>query len=154
MYCRNMEITHFCNAFISVKVNRTVVACDPWVGATKENSWVSYPVHKNGVNILKKLKPNFIYISHLHCDHLDSQILSKYKNKKTKIVIKEFADQRLKKRMFSLGFHNVVECKPWKKYRLNKDISVAIDRYLEFLELYPQSIYYDDVRLRLRKLAS
>jgi hypothetical protein len=27
-------------------------------------------------------------------------------------------------------------------------------RYLDFLELYPQSIYYDDVRLRLRELAS
>ena len=37
---------------------------------------------------------------------------------------------------------------------INEDISGAIDRYLEFLELYPQSIYYDDVRLRLRKLAS
>ncbi len=37
---------------------------------------------------------------------------------------------------------------------IDKDISAAIDRYLEFLELYPQSIYYDDVRLRLRELAS
>jgi len=37
---------------------------------------------------------------------------------------------------------------------IDKDISNAIDSYLEFLELYPQSIYYDDVRLRLRKLAS
>ena len=37
---------------------------------------------------------------------------------------------------------------------INKDISAAIDHYLEFLELYPQSIYYDDVRLRLRELAS
>ena len=37
---------------------------------------------------------------------------------------------------------------------IEKDISGAIDSYLEFLELYPQSIYYDDVRLRLRELAS
>ena len=37
---------------------------------------------------------------------------------------------------------------------INKDISRSIDRYLEFLELYPNSIYYDDIRLRLRKLAS
>jgi tetratricopeptide (TPR) repeat protein len=37
---------------------------------------------------------------------------------------------------------------------IDKDISNAIDSYLEFLELYPQSIYYDDVRLRLRELAS
>ncbi len=37
---------------------------------------------------------------------------------------------------------------------IDKDISAAIDHYLEFLELYPQSIYYDDIRLRLRELAS
>ena len=29
-----------------------------------------------------------------------------------------------------------------------------INSYLEFLELYPKSIYYDDIRLRLRELAS
>ena len=37
---------------------------------------------------------------------------------------------------------------------IDKDISNAIDSYLYFLELYPQSIYYDDIRLRLRELAS
>ena len=37
---------------------------------------------------------------------------------------------------------------------VDKDVSGAIDSYLEFLELYPNSIYYDDVRLRLRELAS
>ena len=36
----------------------------------------------------------------------------------------------------------------------DKNISGAIDSYLEFLELYPKSIYYDDVRLRIRELAS
>jgi outer membrane protein assembly factor BamD (BamD/ComL family) len=34
------------------------------------------------------------------------------------------------------------------------NISATIDSYLEFLELYPQSIYYDDVRLRLREITS
>ena len=37
---------------------------------------------------------------------------------------------------------------------IDNNISGAIDSYLEFLELYPKSIYYDDVRLRLRELAS
>ena len=37
---------------------------------------------------------------------------------------------------------------------IDKDISGAIDSYLEFLELYPNSIYYDDIRLRLRELTS
>ena len=38
--------------------------------------------------------------------------------------------------------------------RINHRPSTAIDGYLEFLETYPNSIYYDDIRLRLRELAS
>ena len=37
---------------------------------------------------------------------------------------------------------------------IDNNISKAIDSYLEFLELYPNSIYYDDIRLRLRELTS
>ena len=37
---------------------------------------------------------------------------------------------------------------------VDNNFSSAIDSYLNFLELYPNSIYYDDIRLRLRELAS
>ena len=37
---------------------------------------------------------------------------------------------------------------------IDEDTSNAIDKYLEFLESYPQSIYYDEIRMRLRKIAS
>ncbi len=36
---------------------------------------------------------------------------------------------------------------------IKENLSAAIDGYLEFLEKYPGSIYYDDVRMRLRELA-
>ena len=36
---------------------------------------------------------------------------------------------------------------------IHSDFTAAVDIYLEFLEQYPQSIYYDDVRMRLRELA-
>ena len=35
-----------------------------------------------------------------------------------------------------------------------KNSDLAIDYYLELLEKYPKSIFYDQVRLRLRELAS
>ena len=38
-------------------------------------------------------------------------------------------------------------------YMLN-DLNLAIDNYLLFLEKYPNSIYYDKVRIRIRELAS
>jgi tetratricopeptide (TPR) repeat protein len=37
---------------------------------------------------------------------------------------------------------------------IQNDLNLAVDLYLEFLEKYPDSIYYDSIRLRLRELAS
>ena len=138
-----MKITHFCNAFNTVKVNRTVIACDPWVGTGDEIGWISYPLHKDGANILKNIKPNFVYISHLHTDHLDPKTLSKI-NKNTKIIIKKFFDQRLKKKILKLGFFNIMECESWKKYKLNKDISIGIVPQMSSnISGLPEQINYD-----------
>ncbi len=138
-----MLITHYCNAFNSVKVNRTVIACDPWVGAGDEIGWISYPLHKNGANVLKSIKPNFVYISHLHTDHLDPKTLSKI-NKNTKIIIKKFIDQRLKRKILKLGFYNIIECEAWKKYKLNKDISIGIVPQISSnMSGMPEQINYD-----------
>ena len=35
---------------------------------------------------------------------------------------------------------------------INEDINSAIDKYLYFLESYESSIYYEDIRLRLRDI--
>ena len=37
---------------------------------------------------------------------------------------------------------------------VNENYNNAVDIYLQFLEEYPASIFYDDIRLRLRELAS
>ena len=94
-----MKITHVSNSFISVKINGSVLACDPWVGTTNDNGWLAYPFYKNGKGILNEIKPNFIYISHLHGDHFDPGTLDKLKNKKTIIIIKHFPNQRLKNKI-------------------------------------------------------
>ena len=121
-----MKITHVSNSFISVKINGSVLACDPWVGTTNDNGWLAYPFYKNGKGILNEIKPNFIYISHLHGDHFDPGTLDKLKNKKTIIIIKHFPNQRLKNKIKKIGFKNIIECKAWKKYKLNEDISICI----------------------------
>ena len=36
---------------------------------------------------------------------------------------------------------------------IHNDYKLAVDLYLEFLDNYPDSIYYDNIRLRLRQLA-
>ncbi len=121
-----MEIRHYCNSFNSFTSGKSTIVCDPWVGEAARTSWISYPVHEKGGKLLNKINPDFLYISHLHCDHFDPKTLLDYKNKKTVIVIKKFDIPILKNRIIKLGYNNILECDPWKKYKLNKDLSVAI----------------------------
>ncbi len=121
-----MEIKHISNSFVTVYEGNTILSCDPWVGVTTDNAWLSYPHYKKGKNVLNHIKPNFIYISHLHGDHLDQPTLKKYKKKNVTIIIKKFKSPRLKNKIKEAGFNKIIECNSWEKYKLNNDISVSI----------------------------
>jgi len=121
-----MKITHFANSFLNINVEKSNLLCDPWIGTTKENAWISDPIHFNGARIVNKINPNFIYISHLHCDHFDPKLLKKITNKNVPIIIKKFKIPVLKNRIKKLGFKKIFEIKEWTVKKLNKDISVVI----------------------------
>ena len=121
-----MKITHYSNSFVGVVENRTSILCDPWIGFGSENGWLSYPIYKNSSKLFKDIHPTHVYISHLHCDHFDKRTLKNIKNKKVKIIIKNFKNKRFKNKINDLGFNNIIECDEWKKYKISKDISIAI----------------------------
>lgn len=121
-----MIITHYANSFVTIKSGATTLACDPWLGYGNENAWLSYPIFQNGEKTLNSLNPKFVYISHMHCDHLDPQILKHYKNKKTIFIIKKFKNPRLKNKILNLGFKNILELDAWKKYKISKEFCISI----------------------------
>tara|TARA_B100001063_G_C16771932_1_gene562245 strand:- start:2533 stop:3840 length:1308 start_codon:yes stop_codon:yes gene_type:complete len=120
-----MKIKHFNNSFFELNINSKKVVLDPWIGNMDGTCTWSYPNISGNKNILNKLNPNFIYISHLHSDHYDENILKKFKKKNTKIIIKKFPDRRLKKKLNNLGYKNVIEIDPWKSYN-TKDMELTL----------------------------
>ena len=68
-----MEVTHYANSFISVKSQKSYIVCDPWLGDTNENAWNTYPITNHKKIKIENTKPDYIYISHLHCDHFDGR---------------------------------------------------------------------------------
>lgn len=120
-----MIINHYCNSFLSVDVNNRKLVCDPWIGHTNESAWYSYPFLKSP-SYLNKIDPEFIYISHLHCDHFDPKTLKKFKNKKVKIIIKNFKNKRLKNKIYELGFNNIIEINEWEKTKISNEFNIAI----------------------------
>ena len=85
-----LKIHHFANSFISVESGNSILSCDPWIGKTSDNAWYSYPIKKLSEIDKKIYNSNFIYISHLHCDHFNERTLRKFQNKKLTFIIKKF----------------------------------------------------------------
>ena len=65
----------------------------------------------------------------------------------TKILLSEIKHETIYRELAHIFHAEILD-------HTEKNVSAAINHYLEFLELYPNSIYYDEVRLRLRELAS
>lgn len=139
-----LKITHFCNSFISVESKNSLLVCDPWIGKTTDNAWYSYPI-KNKKMISKDIfNSNYIYISHLHCDHLDFKTLNFFNKKKVTIIIKKFNNGILKRRLFNFGFKKILELSEFKKIKINRDFTVSIiPQIISNSSDLPDQINYD-----------
>ena len=121
-----MIIKHINNSFFEITSERRFkLICDPWIGGMKDTGTWSYPNLSSNKNILNKLKPDLVYISHLHSDHYDENIIKNLKNKKTKFIVKKFRDQRLKNKIESLGIKNVIELQEWEPFKF-KNFEITI----------------------------
>lgn len=109
-----MKIKHINNSFFQIIKNNINVVFDPWIGEMPGTATWSYPNTSSNKSILNNLNPELIYISHLHSDHYDEEVLSKYKKKNTKILIKNFNDRRLKNKILKLGYKKIIEVDAWK----------------------------------------
>ena len=121
------NIHHHSNSFISIEGSNSIITCDPWIGKTADNGWFSYPL-KNQKDVDKKFfNSDFIYVSHLHCDHTDPKTLKKFKNKNLTLIIKKFNNGVLKRRLQKIfPKKKIIEIDPFKKKKINKDFTVVV----------------------------
>ena len=139
------KIHHFSNSFVSVEGSNSIITCDPWIGKTTDNGWFSYPI-KNYKDVDKKIfNSDFVYVSHLHCDHIDPKTLKKFKKKNLTFIVKKFNNGVLKKRLQRLfPKKKILEIDPFKKKKINKDFTVAIiPQIISNSSNLPDNIQYD-----------
>jgi L-ascorbate metabolism protein UlaG (beta-lactamase superfamily) len=139
------KITHYANSFIVINSNNSSIACDPWIGKTTDNGWFSYPL-KNKKDVDRKVfNSNFIYVSHLHCDHIDPKTLKEFKNENLTFIIKKFNNAVLKKRLQRFfPKKKIIEIEAFKKKKINKDFTIVIiPQIISNSSNLPDHIQYD-----------
>lgn len=105
-----MRIQYVANAcFILRLAGGKTLLTDPWFeGACQQTWWNFPPPHAALVEQVKACKPDWIYISHLHHDHLHPECLAAF-DRATPILIGAMNTPNLRTALRRLGFATIVE---------------------------------------------
>jgi len=96
---------------------------DPWlIGSSYWRSWWNFPPVKR--ETFEHLKPDYIYLTHIHWDHFQGPSL-RFFGKETTILIPEDRYDRMLRDLKSMGFKNVIELPHGREFRIGEDFTMT-----------------------------
>ena len=102
-----MKFQVLSHAGLAVDCQGKQLVCDPWlVGSTYWRSWWNYP--PVAASTVRALKPDFVYLTHIHWDHFQGPSLRKF-DFDTTILVPDGHDSRMREDLHQMRFPNVVE---------------------------------------------
>ena len=119
-----MKITHLNGACEIIQANGIKILTDPWlVDGEYYGSWYMYPpLHDFDFKLLDDI--DFIYISHIHPDHLSKLTLEKLK-RSIPVLIHKFSTPFFRINIEQLGF-TVIELESNVRTHLKNDVYINI----------------------------
>ncbi len=114
-----MKFQVLSHAGLNVEHNGTSVLIDPWlIGSCYWRSWWNFPEPSR--ELIDSIKPDFIYITHLHWDHFHGPSLRLF-DKSIPFLVPKIPTRRMVKDLNVLGFKNIIEIPHAAKFSLASD---------------------------------
>lgn len=127
-----MEFQILSHAGLAVTGAGKQLICDPWlIGSTYWRSWWNYP--PVSPELVASLKPDFIYLTHVHWDHFQGPSLRKFP-KSTIIIIPREPRGRMKADLHQMGYRNTVELGHGQSMELAPGFTVTSYHFSIFLD--------------------
>ena len=123
-----MRITPIGHAGMLFDTKGVTILCDPWFEPAFFGSWFVFPRNDQlDPALLTKLeKPNYLYISHIHGDHLDETWLATHVDKSTPVLLPDYPTRELERTLGKLGFRTFVRTQHGIAQQLSNGVSIAI----------------------------
>ncbi len=123
-----MRATSIGHAGILVETLDGSIVCDPWFLPQFHGSWFVFPRNDQlSKQLMQRIcNPKYLYISHIHADHLDEDWLVANMNKDATVLIPGYPTRELERIMLRLGFHNIVRTFDGEEMALGPNLTVAI----------------------------
>lgn len=123
-----MRATSIGHAGIFVETRVGSVLCDPWFNPAFFGSWFVFPRNDQlSPALLERIRhPSYLYISHLHGDHLDEEWLKANIPRNTPILLPDYPTNELRNRLTVLGFREFISTVNGQELDLGDGLKVAI----------------------------
>ncbi|MDG3010457.1 MBL fold metallo-hydrolase [Rhodococcus sp. D2-41] len=112
-----MQVTSVGHAGFHIQTRAGSVLCDPWVNPAYFASWFPFP-DNTGLDWDTLGDCDYLYVSHLHKDHFDPQLLREKVNKNATVLLPDYPVPDLKRELEALGFTKFVETTDSVKHRI------------------------------------
>ncbi len=115
-----MQVTSIGHAGFHVQTAAGSVLCDPWVNPAYFASWFPFP-DNTGLDWDALGACDFLYVSHLHRDHYDPELLAAHVNKDATVLLPDYPVPDLRRALEGLGFHDFLVTTTDTKHRVTRN---------------------------------
>ncbi len=123
-----MRATSVGHAGIFIETEFGSILCDPWFTPAFFGSWFVFPRNDQlPADLLERIeRADYLYVSHIHADHLDEDWLADHVRRDTTVLVPGFPTRELERILRGFGFTNIVRTVDGEEITLNSDLRVAI----------------------------
>src|SRR5690349_18679479 len=98
-----MRITFLGHAGLHIETDSGSILCDPWKSPAYFYSWFVFPDNSE-LDWDRYGKVDYLYVSHLHQDHFDPELLSEHVSRAATVLLPDFPVTDLREHLERLGF--------------------------------------------------
>jgi len=123
-----MRATSVGHAGILIDTIDGSILCDPWFLPAFFGSWFVFPRNDQlPAELMQRIEnPTYLYISHLHADHLDEPWLTEHVSRDTTVLVPGFPTRELERKLRELGFDKIIRTTDGKELALGPRLRIAI----------------------------
>jgi UDP-MurNAc hydroxylase len=100
-----MQVTGIGHAGLFIETLAGSVLCDPWVNPAFFGSWFPFPDNSD-LDWDTLGRADYLYVSHLHRDHFDAELLRGHVRKDTTVLLPDYPTDELERELAGLGFRS------------------------------------------------
>lgn len=123
-----MRATSIGHAGLLIETAYGSIVCDPWFDPAFFGSWFVFPRNDRlSPELMEKIEhPDYLYISHLHGDHLDETWLPHHISRDAAVLMPGYPTRELERRMRELGFTTIIRTVDREELTLRGELTIAI----------------------------